>query len=47
MPMTSAAKLLPWRTVKEIRLVGKDWREYSLDTVKKFYNDTQQAKYCL
>jgi transaldolase len=33
--------------LKKLKLVGKDLHEYSLDTVKMFYNDAQQAKYCL
>jgi len=33
--------------LKKLNLIGKDLHEYSLDTVKMFYNDAQQAKYCL
>jgi len=31
----------------KLKLVGKDLHEYSLDTVKMFYNDGQKAKYSL
>lgn len=31
--------------LKKLRLVGRDLNEYSLDTVKMFYNDAQQAGY--
>ena len=31
----------------KLKLVGKDLHEYSLDTVKMFYNDAQKAKYSL
>ena len=31
--------------LKKLRLVGKDLHEYSLDTVKMFYDDAQQAGY--
>jgi transaldolase len=33
--------------LKKLSLVGKDLAEYSLDTVKMFYNDAQQAGYTL
>ena len=33
--------------LKKLSLVGKDLFEYSLDTVKMFYNDGQQAGYQL
>jgi transaldolase len=33
--------------LKKLLLVGKDLHEYSLDTVKMFYNDAQQAGYQL
>lgn len=33
--------------LKKLALVGKDLEEYSLDTVKMFYNDAQQAGYQL
>ena len=33
--------------LKKLSLVGKDLGEYSLDTVKMFYNDAQQAGYSL
>ena len=33
--------------LKKLSLVGKDLHEYSLDTVKMFYNDAQQAGYQL
>jgi transaldolase len=33
--------------LKKLSLVGKDLREYSLDTVKMFYNDAKQAGYQL
>jgi len=33
--------------LKKLQLVGKDLTEYSLDTVKMFYNDAQQAGYAL
>ena len=33
--------------LKKLVLVGKDLHEYSLDTVKMFYNDAQQAGYQL
>ncbi len=31
--------------LKKLQLLGKDLNEYSLDTVKMFYNDAQQAGY--
>jgi transaldolase len=31
--------------LKKLSLVGKDLNDYSLDTVKMFYNDAQQAKF--
>ena len=33
--------------LKKLELVGKDLSEYSLDTVKMFYNDARQAGYTL
>jgi transaldolase len=33
--------------LKKLLLVGKDLQDYSLDTVKMFYNDAQQAGYQL
>jgi transaldolase len=33
--------------LKKLTLVGKDLQEYSLDTVKMFYNDAQEAEYRL
>jgi len=33
--------------LKKLRLVGKDLNDYSLETVKMFYNDAQQAGYAL
>lgn len=33
--------------LKKITLVGKDLEEYSVDTVKMFYNDAQKAGYSL
>ena len=33
--------------LKKLPLVGKDLSEYSLDTVKLFYNDAQKAEFCL
>lgn len=33
--------------LKKLKLVGKDLTDYSLDTVKMFYNDAQQAGYTL
>ena len=33
--------------LKKLHLVGKDLHEYSLDTVRMFYNDAQQAGYSL
>ena len=33
--------------LKKLKLVGKDLQEYSLDTVKMFYNDAQQSQYSL
>ena len=33
--------------LKKLPLVGKDLNEYSLETVKMFYNDAQKAGYCL
>ena len=33
--------------LKKLSLIGKDLHEYSLDTVKMFYNDAQQAGYKL
>jgi len=33
--------------LKKLELVGKDLADYSLDTVKMFYNDAQQAGYIL
>jgi transaldolase len=33
--------------LKKLRLVGKDLHEYSLETVKMFYDDAQQAGYRL
>jgi len=33
--------------LRKLHLVGKDLHEYSLDTVKMFYNDAQQAGYSL
>jgi transaldolase len=33
--------------LKKLSLVGKDLHDYSLDTVKMFYNDAQQAGYSL
>lgn len=33
--------------LKKLPLVGKDLNEYSLETVKMFYNDAQRAGYCL
>ena len=33
--------------LKKLSLVGKDLGDYSLDTVKMFYNDAQQAGYSL
>jgi len=33
--------------LKKLRLVGKDLNDYSLETVKMFYNDAQQAGYVL
>jgi transaldolase len=33
--------------LKKLFLVGKDLHDYSLDTVKMFYNDAQQARYQL
>ena len=33
--------------LKKLPLVGKDLDEYSLDTVKMFYQDAQQAGYTL
>ena len=33
--------------LKKLSLVGKDLGEYSLETVKMFYNDAQQAGYTL
>jgi transaldolase len=33
--------------LKKLSLIGKDLGEYSLDTVKMFYNDAQQAGYTL
>lgn len=33
--------------LRKLPLVGKDLHEYSLDTVRMFYNDARQAGYCL
>jgi transaldolase len=33
--------------IKKINLFGKDLEEFSLETVKMFYNDAQEAKYKL
>jgi transaldolase len=33
--------------LKKMALVGKDLREYSLDTVQLFYSDAQKAEFCL
>jgi len=33
--------------LKKLEIVGKDLGEYSLDTVKMFYNDARQAGYTL
>ena len=33
--------------LRKLHLVGKDLHDYSLDTVKMFYNDAQQAGYSL
>lgn len=33
--------------LKKLPLVGKELSDYSLDTVKLFYNDAQKAGYCL
>jgi transaldolase len=33
--------------LKKLELVGKDLTEYSLDTVKMFYNDAKAAGYTL
>jgi len=33
--------------LKKLPLIGKDLDEYSLETVKMFYNDAQQAGYKL
>jgi len=33
--------------LKKLKLVGYDLNEYSLDTVKMFYNDAKEAGYSL
>ena len=33
--------------LRKLHLVGKDLHDYSLDTVKMFYNDAQRAGYNL
>jgi transaldolase len=33
--------------LKKLKLVGKDLQEYSLDTVKMFYDDARQSQYSL
>lgn len=33
--------------LKKLPLIGKDLREYSLETVKMFYGDAQKAGFCL
>ena len=33
--------------IRKLTLLGKSWKDYSLDTVKMFYNDAQSSGYTL